>query len=159
MTPSQLLVRLPIVTCLQFLYGAGWHAGDDGAWRHVLRHDRTCADDRALADCHTGTDRHPRAQPHLVPDFDWLWDHAAALFGVWVMVERRNYGLRANQHIIADFDASLILKLASGVDEHAFADLRVLAAVIASPDRHQLGPPRLVSALHYKRELRSFAAL
>jgi hypothetical protein len=53
----------------------------------------------------------------------------------------------------------LILELATGVDEHSLADLRVLAAVIASPDRHQLGPPRLVSALHYKRELRSFAAL
>ena len=45
------------------------------------------------------------------------------------MVERRNDCLRTDQHIVADFDSALILELASGVDEHALADLRVLAAV------------------------------
>ena len=111
------------------------------------------------ANRHAGTDRHACAEPHLVADFDRLGYHAAAFIWIGVVVERRNDRLRANQHIVADCDPALILELASGVDEHAFADLRVLAAVIASPDRHQLGPPRLVSALHYKREIRAFAGL
>ena len=135
------------------------NAGDDGARRHVLRHDRARADDRAFANRHAWTDRHPCAEPHLVADDDRLCKHPATLVGIGIVVERRNDRLRTNKHVITDCDPSLVLKLATGVDEDALADLRVLAAVIASPDRHQLGPPRLVSALHYKRELRSFAAL
>ena len=153
------MVRLPIVTCLQFLYGAGWHACDDGARRHVLCHDSARADDRAFADCHARADRHPRAEPHLVPDFDRLGEHSAAVVGIGVVVERRDDRLRADENVVSNGYSALVLELTAGVDEDALADLRVLAAVIASPDRHQLGPPRLVSALHYKRELRSFAAL
>ena len=50
MTPSQVFVRLPIVTWLQFLYDAGRNAGDDCARRHVLRHDRACAEGVGLAE-------------------------------------------------------------------------------------------------------------
>ena len=50
MTPSQLLVRLPIVTCLQFLYGAGRNAGYDCYGRGILRHDRALAEGVGLAE-------------------------------------------------------------------------------------------------------------
>ena len=135
------------------------HAGDDGARRDVLRHYRACADDRAFANRHAWANRHPRAEPNLVADFDWLREHSAALVGIGIVVQCRDDRLRADENVVSNGYSALVLELTAGVDEDALADLRVLAAVIASPDRHQLGPPRLVSALHYKRELRSFAAL
>ena len=134
-------------------------ASNDGAGRNVLRHDRPRADYRAFADRHARTDRHARAQPDLVANFYRLGNHPAALLRVGIVVQCRDDRLRADENVVSNGYSALVLELTAGVDEDALADLRVLAAVIASPDRHQLGPPRLVSALHYKRELRSFAAL
>ena len=105
------------------------NAGDDGARRHVLCHDRARADNCAFPNRHAGADRHPRAKPHLVSDHDRLGEHPAALLGIRIVVERRDDRLRTDQHVVADCDAALVLELTARVDEHALADLRVLSAI------------------------------
>ena len=46
-----------------------------------------------------------------------------------IVVQRRDDRLRSDENVVADCDASLVLELAARVNEHALADLRVLAAV------------------------------
>ena len=115
------------------------HSGDDRPRWDILCDNRSSADNRTIANGYAGADCHPCAQPYLVADDDWLCEHPAALVGIGIVVERRNDRLRAYQHIVADGDAALILELATGVDEHALADLRVLATIRMERREHREG--------------------
>ena len=58
-----------------------------------------------------------RSDPHLVADPDRTRPHRGAIVRIQHVIERRNDGLRTDQHIIPDPNAALVLELAAGVDK------------------------------------------
>lgn len=68
-----------------------------------------------------------RSDPHLVADLDRTRPHRGAIVRIQHVIERRNDGLRTDQHIIPDPNAALVLELAAGVDKDTRSHMRILA--------------------------------
>ena len=76
------------------------------------------------------------AQPHFVLDVDGVEFHVATSVGVLSVVDGAERGVVAQQAIIADVGASLILKLASCIDERALAHCGVFPEVSIKRREH-----------------------
>src|SRR5688572_24956552 len=91
---------------------SGWYAGDDRKRRHVARHHRAGADDRALADRHTrqddgvDTDVGPRADSHRLYRQVRLDDrHVSRHAGVH---GPEHFGSRSPAHVFLDHQVARI---------------------------------------------------
>src|SRR5699024_11358311 len=82
-----------------------------------------------VTDGHPWQDSHVRAEPHFVAYPDGRPMHIGAVARVSVVVQRGEYRVVPDQGVVADADATLVLELASGVDEDAGAQRDVLAEV------------------------------
>ena len=111
------------------LEGFGGDASDYGAGRDVFIDNDSGGEDGSVAYGYAGEDGDVGAYPDFVADLHRLGDEVAALIGVGIMVEGSYHAVVAYEYVIAYDDAALILEAAAGVDEYAFAEDGVLAAV------------------------------
>src|SRR5580765_2687923 len=107
--------------------------------RHVLGHDRTCTDDRAVTDGHAWHDCYSGAEPDLAADDDRRRNHVRPPVRVHPVVQRRNDAAVPDKCVVTDGDAPGVLEGAAHVDEYPLAESEVLPelAVERREDRHR----------------------
>lgn len=104
----------PIRSCA----GPGRYAAHDRVRRYVFRHDRPGRYDGMIADGHSAQDRSVRPDPYPFPEYDRRVVQVLPVCGPEAVVEGGHDHAMPDQTAVADKDAALVLKLATGVDKH-----------------------------------------
>ena len=127
------------------LYYPCRHAAYNGAGRHVLGHHCACGDYGVVAYGNPWQYRRVGAYPHVPAQPDWRRGHGAARPGRQSVVQGGEDDVVAYLAEVAYVHAPVVLKLAAGVDEHAFAYVQVLAEVGVERREHLESAPRGVA--------------
>ncbi len=90
---------------------------------------RSGSNNSTFAYRHTGANSHISSQPNFVLNTNRLKHHVRTMLRVGIVIDSAERGIVSNQAVITDVDAALILKLTATIDEHAFTDVGVLAAI------------------------------
>ena len=105
------------------------HTANNRIWLHILGDYSTCGYNGSITDGHTREDGGIGSYPDVLPNVDGSIRHALPLGRGKVVVDGSQYDVMADECALVDGDATLILKLATHVDEYPFTHDRVLAAV------------------------------
>ena len=111
------------------LYHFRRNTANDSIGRDIFGHHGSGGNDGIVSNGHALQDGHVGTQPHFLADMDRFGNHACPLRRVRKMIERAERGVMTDEGIVVDKDTSLVLELTAHVDEHPFANMRVLAAV------------------------------
>lgn len=109
----------------------GRDARDRGSGGDVLGDDRSGGRNGARADRNPREDGDVGAQPRPVADDDGRGVHVGAFLETRTVIEGRDDGVVANEHVVTNGDAALVLEGAPGIDECALPERRVLPEVRA----------------------------
>ena len=105
------------------------NAGNDGAGGDIFGYYRAGSHDGAFSYAYSRKNGCVRANPNLVADMHRLGIHIPARIWIHSVVQGGNHHVLTNQHIIADGNAPLVLKLAAGIDKHPLAEHKIFTAV------------------------------
>ena len=102
---------------------------DHGAGRDVFIDHRTCRNDSPFTNGYALKDGDIGSDPHLVAYLHRSGNHIGASVGVHYVIESGDHAVVPHEYIIANGDSALILKFATGIDEHPFAYTDVFPTV------------------------------
>lgn len=101
-------------------YSAYYHI-----WRDIFSNHGTRRNDCVVTDSYSGGYSDVRANPDPIPNMYWLMGQILTFGRVVVMVESGHYNAVAYQYSVAYEYASLVLKMATGVDKHIFPHMNI----------------------------------
>lgn len=107
----------------------GRDSADDGVGRDIARDHRPCRDDGVAADGYALQNRGVRTDPDVSSERDRRRVGRLAVSGGKAVVERGEDDVVSDLAVIADGYASVVLKVAAGVDEYTAADADVFPEI------------------------------
>lgn len=146
----------------------GRDSADDGVGRDIARYHRPCCNDGIVTDGYSLEDRGVRPDPDIPAECDRRRVGRLAVFGRKAVVERGEDDVVPDLAVVADGYATVVLKMAAGVDEYPAADMDVFAEIgverredaqrgsdLAAEQPGEQGPHlagRVVSAVQLERD-------
>lgn len=118
------------------LYHARRNAANYRVGRHIPGYHSSGSNHRIVAYRNALKYRCIRTYPHIAPQDYRSRISEAAIFGLKSMVERGKHHVVAYLTAVAKGYASMILKVAAGVDKHVFAYVYVLAEIGIERRKH-----------------------
>ena len=107
----------------------GWDSRDDRFSGHVLGDDGPRCHYRASANSDARKNSNVGPDPYILLNDNGRRMKDAALGRIFVVVERREHGVVADERVVTDPHAALILETATGVHENVFAQMQVPSKV------------------------------
>ena len=101
----------------------------DGECGYIFCYHSACCDYRMISNCDSGHNCGVRADPDAFSDVDRGGMHGSPVFGRKIMVESCDHHIMANQSLVANKYASLILKMAAGINKYMFSDGYIFSIV------------------------------
>lgn len=109
------------------------HSGRDTAHdrirRYTLSNNRSGGYDRAIFDDHTGENRGVGADPYIFPYHNRSRMIVYPMGWIKIVVDGCQHHIMANERTVPDGYTALILKMASGIDKHIFANVNIFPEV------------------------------
>ena len=109
---------------------------DDGIGRHIFRHHGPGGNDGIFSDGDALQDGNVRTKPYFFADVYRFGYHARPLRRIGDVIERAERSVMTDKSIVINEDTALVLELTAHIDEHPFADMRVLAAIGIERRKH-----------------------
>ena len=105
------------------------YAADDGIWQDVPVHDGTGCDDGITADSDTSHYGRIGPDPGAFIQDDPAGHELTPFIRVRMMIERSQDDIMADEDIITDENAALVLELAAAIEEDMLANMDILAKI------------------------------
>ena len=133
MAAFQFLRGLPLIAItfifLNFLYELSWYTTHNCSCFYILCYNCSCCYNCSFTDGDTRTDGYVCTKPNLIFYTNRLESHVASMLWIGIVIDRTECGIVSYKAIIADEDASLILKLTTAIDEHTLTNVGILSTI------------------------------
>ena len=114
---------------LNLLYELSRYTTNNSSWFYIFCYNSSSCNNGSFAYCHSLQYRYICSKPNLIFYTNRLECHVATMLWIGIVIDSTECCIVSYKAIIADEDASLILKLATAIDEHTLTNVGVLATI------------------------------
>src|SRR5574344_2690058 len=121
---------------LNLLYELSRYTTNNSSWFYIFCYNSSSCYNCSFTDGDTRTDGYVCTKPHLIFNANWFECHVATMLWIGIVIDSTECCIMTNKAIIADEDASLILKLATAIDEYSLTNVGILSTISIEGREH-----------------------
>src|SRR5574344_1639740 len=111
---------------LNLLYELSRYTTNNSSWFYIFCYNSSSCNNGSFAYCHSLQYRYICSKPNLIFYTNRLECHVATMFRIEIVIDSTECCIVSYKAIIANEDASLILKLATAIDEYSLTNVGIL---------------------------------